>query len=244
MKRHAFTLIELLVVISIVAVLAGMLLPAISSVRDSARTAVCASNLRQLGLAQLTYAADNDDLVTPPFTNPGWGGWDPFLYSYFESPGLMSCPANTSARAFTASYPGYADVAAKRSFAMPLTDHAGAQNQVLYFINNWALTPSGRPLSRVGDSTGTGLMTEVWDNFTPGVGTPIMNRANKGDAAMTHMTTWLPSSVAGGGHRGRDNWVMVDGHIETRPVKDSWGTGGSGKCVLWAKGFWTTTSGD
>ncbi len=61
MKRSGFTLIELLVVVAIIAILAAMLLPALSKAREKARQAACMSNLKQLGLAFLMYAADNDE---------------------------------------------------------------------------------------------------------------------------------------------------------------------------------------
>jgi prepilin-type N-terminal cleavage/methylation domain-containing protein/prepilin-type processing-associated H-X9-DG protein len=61
--RDAFSLIELLVVISIIAVLAAMLLPAISLVRSQARSMVCASGLRQIGLGVGAYAVDNEGMV-------------------------------------------------------------------------------------------------------------------------------------------------------------------------------------
>lgn len=60
---RGFTLIELLVVISIIAVLVGILLPALGEARRAARLAVCMSNTRQLGVATSSYAADFQDLI-------------------------------------------------------------------------------------------------------------------------------------------------------------------------------------
>ena len=69
--RRAFTLIELLVVIAIIAILAALLLPSLKSARETAYSAKCVSNLRQLWAAELLYANDYRGYYTPYGTSPG-----------------------------------------------------------------------------------------------------------------------------------------------------------------------------
>jgi prepilin-type N-terminal cleavage/methylation domain-containing protein len=69
-KQAGFTLIELLTVIAIIGILAAILIPVVSSVRESARRAACVSNLRQIGLSALLYGAENNDRL--PVINQGY----------------------------------------------------------------------------------------------------------------------------------------------------------------------------
>src|SRR5262245_47485442 len=97
-RGSGFTLVELLVVIAIIALLLGLLLPAIQAVREAGRRAQCKNNLKQIGLAcqqhHDTYGLFPPGWVDAPFTVPqaqikqGGAGAFTFLLPYFEQEAL------------------------------------------------------------------------------------------------------------------------------------------------------------
>ena len=64
-KQKDFTLIELLVVIAMIAILAGMLLPALNNARESGRKSDCLSKQKQIGMMSQFYSGDNNDFILP-----------------------------------------------------------------------------------------------------------------------------------------------------------------------------------
>src|SRR5687768_5704079 len=96
--RRGFTLIELLVVIAIIAVLIGLLLPAVQKVREAAARTQCINNLKQVGIALQAFHDGNGNF--PPGyvsgvdangddTGPGWG-WAALILPYVEADPLYS----------------------------------------------------------------------------------------------------------------------------------------------------------
>jgi prepilin-type N-terminal cleavage/methylation domain-containing protein/prepilin-type processing-associated H-X9-DG protein len=128
-RRRGFTLIELLVVIAIIAILAAMLLPALSRARQSARRIVCVDHLKQLALATVMYVMDNENYY-PSSNSPD--KWPQAIRPGYDNLRILVCPDDRSISGVAVNTPS-ADQAPRSYLINAWTDYFDSLPQPVMF---------------------------------------------------------------------------------------------------------------
>jgi prepilin-type N-terminal cleavage/methylation domain-containing protein len=221
MRRHAFTLIELLVVISIIAILASMLLPAVSLVREAANGARCQANLRQIATGMVAYAGDWEGNL-PPLAIDGassFGG----TYQWFTN--VLNASSHVEVVRWQAEAWGNVRTGVYRCPSWPTSK---MQNCGGYgFIQTWSPTHRDKCTSGTAATPGVSLRAGtaragqilMCDNVYGPLNPALPGKSDIG-VACPKCGNWSSGSGASGRHRNLASVVHLDTHTASRTPDD------------------------
>ena len=217
---RGFTLIELLVVVAIMTVLIGILIPALQGARRQAKQTVCASNMRQIGLAAVVYANANDEYYPPSTHGSQNAAWLRSMLPQAKDTSVYRCPEDRSDDWYVVGQdPG-----------MQLINDRRASYAMNIYFSPLFVPPAGAP-----DRTPRYGYVRRHQIHTPGAvvhfGEYVETDGPDLYADHIHADQWLPNaltgvatskpeeSVAMSRHRGRANYTFADGHVALHPFE-------------------------
>jgi len=230
--RFGFTLIELLIVIAIIAILASLLLPALSSAKLKAKRIACLNNMKQMGVAFSMYTSENDDTIPlAGYTdnNAINYSFDDYLATYIgieltesqkeyyvfpqgQSSKVLLCPADNVVR-----QGGYSP----RTYSMPRPSGlsypslSGGVGLAYYFT--WSPNMASPPrlkVNKVTNPSGTLMLVEL-PTAINWAGNPTCCVANNAS----------PTNMPPDFQKGALSWLFVDSHVEILKPENTIGSG-------------------
>ncbi len=204
--RQAFTLIELLVVVAIISLLVSILLPSLNRAKELARATKCLANLRSIGLALAMYQLDNDGRLPPSscrLTHSADAWWLHQLRPYAGDYLMYACPSDRSENFMDWTDP-------------PPRDQWDQFHWASYATNRMLENPDCDQVDEVPRPMSVIYAAEIPDSAT-------------GDHIHADQWVWkglfMPglaeNEIAHQRHRGRANYLFVDGHVNEMTLDET-----------------------
>ena len=248
LRRSGFTLIELLVVIGIIAILAAMLLPALSAAKAKAKRTACLNNMKQLCLALNMYCGDNNDVIPYAYYTDNstvYYSWDDLIAQYL---GINLTDAQMAAPNFPVALTIGSTTVSSKTLLCPMDDTVrttpdepiartyACPRPLTGGGGVWTCWLVSGPLAQIKlasalDPSGTLLLIERPDAANI-AGSPYDTTTDSPAQARLNADT--------GFHKDRFSWGFVDGHVESLKDIQTVGTGTTNAPL----GMWTIAKGD